>query len=39
VALARKETNIEMKLEMVQKLGLMSSKSKIVQDYLMEILK
>jgi HEAT repeat protein len=39
VALARAEKNLELKKEIVQKMSVMSPKSKEVSDYLMELLK
>jgi len=39
VALARAEKNLEVKKEIVQKMSVMSPKSKEVSDYLMELLK
>jgi HEAT repeat protein len=38
VAIARKETNSDLKLEIVRRLVDMASKSKVASDYLMEIL-
>jgi hypothetical protein len=39
VAIARKETSIRLKTEIVAKLSAMASKSKVAADYLMEIIK
>jgi len=39
VALARRESDPRLKAEIVQKLGLMAPNSKVVQDYLLELLK
>ena len=39
VAIARKETNISLKTEIVRRLQDMSSRSKVAMDYLVEILK